>query len=139
MDAKMPSPTLNERAQRLADHIANSAEALRIEVHRTSQDARILDCGIHVPGGLQAGINLARVCLAGQADVTLVPGAVGDVSCPLVQVSSDRPVAACMASQYAGWPIHVGTFFALGSGPMRAHRGKEEVFDKIGHREKAPL
>ena len=41
-----------------------------------------------------------------------------------------------MASQYAGWQIGgEKKFFAMGSGPMRAARGREELFDHIGHRE----
>src|SRR5690349_9874500 len=52
-------------------------------------------------------------------------------------VSSDAPVHACMASQYAGWQVSVGKFFAMGSGPMRAAYGKEELFDHIPGRERA--
>jgi methenyltetrahydromethanopterin cyclohydrolase len=44
-----------------------------------------------------------------------------------------------MACQYAGWQISVDKFFAMGSGPMRAAYGKEELFDKIPGREQAPL
>jgi methenyltetrahydromethanopterin cyclohydrolase len=40
-----------------------------------------------------------------------------------------------MASQYAGWQIAAGKFFAMGSGPMRAAAGKEAIFAKIGHQE----
>jgi methenyltetrahydromethanopterin cyclohydrolase len=42
-----------------------------------------------------------------------------------------------MASQYAGWQISVGKYFAMGSGPMRAAAGIEELFNKIGHREQS--
>ena len=83
--------TLNERAQRLADHMAANAASLRITVQQTA-GARILDCGVHTPGGLQAGLGLARVCLADLADISLVPGDVGGIACPLVQVVSDQPV-----------------------------------------------
>ena len=48
-----------------------------------------------------------------------------------MQVATDQPVLACMAAQYAGWQIAVGKFFAMGSGPMRAAYGKEELFDHI--------
>src|SRR5207245_3634430 len=51
----------------------------------------------------------------------------------------DHPITACMAAQYAGWQISVGKFFAMGSGPMRAVYGKEELFDKIPGREQAPV
>jgi len=131
--------TLNERALRLADYMASTAAALRIAVQTTAAGARLLDCGIKVPGGLQAGLALARVCLAGQAEVSLVPGDVAGVALPRVQVSSDQPVLACMASQYAGWQVAVGKYFAMGSGPMRAAHGKEALFDDIPGREQAPV
>jgi methenyltetrahydromethanopterin cyclohydrolase len=133
------TPTLNERAQRLADHLAAQAAALRIGVQTTGNGARILDFGVNVPGGLQAGLGLARVCLSNLAEVSLVHGDVAGVSCPFVQVLSDHPVLACMASQYAGWPISVGDYFAMGSGPMRAAQGTEELFDHIDGREQAPV
>jgi methenyltetrahydromethanopterin cyclohydrolase len=131
--------TLNERAQRLADHMAANAAALRIAVEQSAAGARILDCGVQTAGGLQAGLGLARVCLAGQAEVSLNPGDVGGLACVQVAVASDHPVAACMAAQFAGWQISVGKFFAMGSGPMRAAYGKEELFEKIPGREQAPV
>jgi methenyltetrahydromethanopterin cyclohydrolase len=130
---------LNEQALRLADQMASSATALRISVQQTPGGARLLDCGIHAQGGLEAGLGLARVCLAGLAEVTLVPGEVAGVTCPHVQVMTDHPVAACLASQYAGWQISVGKFFAMGSGPMRAAYGKEALFDHLPGREQSPV
>jgi methenyltetrahydromethanopterin cyclohydrolase len=131
--------TLNERAQRLADHLCATAGALRIAVQTSASGARILDCGVNSLGGVQAGLGLARVCLAGQAEVTLVAGEVAGSACPSVQVVSDSPVLACMAAQYAGWHIEVGKFYAMGSGPMRAVYGKEELFKHIPGREQAPV
>jgi methenyltetrahydromethanopterin cyclohydrolase len=131
--------TLNERAFRLADEMAANAVALRIAVHQAEAGARILDCGIKTEGGLEAGLGLARVCLAGQAEVTLVPGDIGGIPCAQVQVTTDQPLTACMASQYAGWEVKVGKFFAMGSGPMRAVYGKEVLFDHIPGREQAPV
>src|SRR5437870_9881709 len=119
--------------------MASMAAALRIAVEQTPSGGRILDCGIKTPGGLQAGLALARVCLAGQAEVSLAPGDVAGVACPSVVVTTDHPVLACMASQYAGWEIKVGKFFAMGSGPMRAAYGKEELFEHIPGKEQAPV
>ena len=133
------SPTLNERAQRLADFMASNAAALRISVHSTTAGARILDCGIKTQGGIQAGLALARVCLAGQAEIALFSGEVAGSVCPYVQVTSDQPVLGCMAAQYAGWQIAVGKFFAMGSGPMRAAHGNEELFNDIPGREQPPV
>jgi methenyltetrahydromethanopterin cyclohydrolase len=115
--------------------MAATAAALRISVQQTPAGARILDCGVEAAGGLQAGLSLARVCLANQAEVSLVPGGLTDLPVPLIQVATDHPVIACMASQYAGWQVSVGKFFAMGSGPMRAAYGKEELFEHIPGRE----
>jgi methenyltetrahydromethanopterin cyclohydrolase len=131
--------TLNERAWNLADEMAGDAELLRIAVHRGDNGARILDCGIAVPGGLKAGVALARVCLAGLADVTVNPATLSDLPCPQIQVTTDHPVAACMASQYAGWQVKAGKYFAMGSGPMRAALGRETLFDHIPGREQSPV
>jgi methenyltetrahydromethanopterin cyclohydrolase len=50
---------------------------------------------------------------------------------PTVVVESDRPVEACLASQYAGWKVSEGKFFAMASGPVRASIGREELFDVL--------
>lgn len=123
--------TLNEQASRIASALDARADALRIAAQRIG-GATVLDCGIAVPGGLQAGLALASVCLGGRAEVTLVPG-------PAVQVVTDDPVVACMASQYAGWQVSVGKFFAMGSGPMRAVWAKEKLFSDIPGKESSPV
>lgn len=104
---------------------------------RVGSGTRIIDCGVRARGGLEAGRALAEICLADLGRVTYVPGTSSSVPGPWVCVSTDQPVAACMASQYAGWQIAHGKFFAMGSGPMRAVAGKEKLFDDIGYREQA--
>ncbi len=126
--------TLNDTALHLADRLAADAANLRLEV-TTVAGARVLDCGVQSPGGLAAGLGLARVCLADRAEVSLAPPSLADLPCPLIQVATDHPVQACMASQYAGWQISVGKYFAMGSGPMRAALGSEALFDRIPGRE----
>jgi methenyltetrahydromethanopterin cyclohydrolase len=71
--------------------------------------------------------------------VSLAPGQLAGLPGPQVQVVSDHPVRACMASQYAGWRVKVGKFFGMGSGPMRAAYGKEELYDRIPGRETPPV
>lgn len=134
----MAALTLNERANRLADQMSAEAESLRVNVHLVG-GARVLDLGVETTGGVQTGLGLARVCLANLAEVSLVPGTLPGLTCPLVQVWSDQPVLACMASQYAGWQISVGKFFAMGSGPMRAALGEEALFNDIPGKESPPL
>jgi methenyltetrahydromethanopterin cyclohydrolase len=128
--------TLNDRALRLADRLADDAATLRIAPSQAPGGARLIDCGVQTEGGLAAGLGMARVCLADLAEVALLPSAISDLPCPMVQVVTDWPVLACMASQYAGWQVSAGKFFAMGSGPMRAAYGKEELFDHIPGRER---
>lgn len=89
---------------------------------------KLLDFGCKAQGGLCAGIALAELCMAGQAKVSLTEGGTTGRS---VQVVTDRPLEACMASQYAGWPISVDDYFAMGSGPVRAVRGKEKMLEEL--------
>ncbi len=128
---------LNESALRRCERLIGRATEFRVAVERGEGGARLIDCGVDAPGGLQAGIALAEVCMAGLGRVELVPGDSAIWPGPAVAVSTDQPVAACMASQYAGWQIAGEKFFAMGSGSMRAVRGKEALFDKIGYRERA--
>jgi methenyltetrahydromethanopterin cyclohydrolase len=54
-----------------------------------------------------------------------------------VSVRSPDPVMGCLASQYAGWSLAEGDFFALGSGPGRALHAKEKLFEELGYRDSA--
>jgi methenyltetrahydromethanopterin cyclohydrolase len=119
--------TMNERAWRVADELAADADRLRVGVGVVA-GTRVIDCGGAVTGSLAAGVLLARACLADLADVSLVPGDTG----PSVQVTTDDPVRACLGSQYAGWQVKADRFFAMGSGPMRAVSGREEVIKELG-------
>jgi methenyltetrahydromethanopterin cyclohydrolase len=130
--------TLNERANRVADELERDAERLRVAVSRVA-GARVIDCGGAVVGGLAAGLAMARACLADLGDVAYIPCPVPEIGGPAVQVTTDDPVRACLASQYAGWQVSVGKFFAMGSGPMRALAAREELFQHIPGKEDAPV
>src|SRR3954469_7880750 len=130
-------PSLNERAWKFADLMASRAEDLRIATHSVG-GARVIDCGIAVPGGLAAGTGLGVACRSGLGDVRATAGEMDGIAGPQVQVLTDHPIRACLASQYAGWQIGVGKYFAMGSGPMRAHYGREPLFDHLPGRESAP-
>lgn len=126
---------LNARTQRRLSSIGESAGDLRIEVKSVPGGGRFFDFGVNSAGGLQAGLELARVCLADLADVSLTSGTLAGRDWPCVQVATDHPVAACLFSQYAGWQIKTDDFFAMGSGPMRAVAAREELFEKLGYSE----
>jgi methenyltetrahydromethanopterin cyclohydrolase len=127
---------MNERAWVLVDEAAKQARELRIAIATLSSGARVVDAGISVPGGLGAGRLLSQVCMGGLGHVEFVPLTVGDEPLPGVQVWTDHPAEACMASQYAGWAIDPQGFFAMGSGPLRAKaRVETELFARLGYSE----
>lgn len=125
---------LNERAAELCRRLIDRAGVLRIETHQTA-GATVIDLGVKAPGGLEAGLALAEICLAGLGRVSLSPADPALWRGPAVAVETDQPLLACLASQYAGWQIARGKFFAMGSGPMRAAAGKEELFEDVLIRE----
>ena len=133
------SHSLNQLAWERCQPLVNEPARYHVSVSRQEGGAQVIDCGIFVPGGLEAGLALAEVCLAGLGRVEIVPGRADVWAGPSIAVRTDHPVAACMASQYAGWQIAGDKFFAMGSGPMRAARGREALFDEIGHRERPTL
>jgi methenyltetrahydromethanopterin cyclohydrolase len=129
--------TLNVRAALIADRMAFHAAEYGVAVHTLSSGARVIDAGVAAPGGLAAGQAMAHACMGGLGHTSFTPLSIGDDSYQGVQVWTDHPAIACMASQYAGWAIHVGEFFAMGSGPLRAiARVEQELFDKLAYTEK---
>ena len=126
---------LNRRALRLADALAANAAALGVGVAHVG-GARVIDCGVGVTGGLEAGRRLAEVCLADLATVSFTSVDLNGLWLPAVAVTTDHPVAACLASQYAGWAIDPRGYFAMGSGPARSlARVERELYGRIGYAE----
>jgi methenyltetrahydromethanopterin cyclohydrolase len=126
---------LNHNVAELVKYaLFTGAEPLRVHLTNAGEAASILDFGIDAPGGLAAGLLLARVCMADLATIRLAAPA--ESPWPMIEVRTDHPVLACLASQYAGWEIKGDGYFAMGSGPMRAVAAREPLFEDIGYREK---
>jgi methenyltetrahydromethanopterin cyclohydrolase len=114
---------------------ARAAE-LRIAVTSLAGGTRVIDAGVHVPGGFAAGKMLAELCMGGLGHVDFTALPIGGETWPGVQVWTDHPPQACMASQYAGWAITPENYFAMGSGPLRAKaRLETELYEHLGYTE----
>ncbi|HET6306935.1 MAG TPA: methenyltetrahydromethanopterin cyclohydrolase [Rhodopila sp.] len=140
----MNQPTdlgLNDRAWGLVEALAAEAASLRVGVGRGDAGERVIDAGTHHPGGIAAGLLLARICLGGLGEVRLATDPLLPRWPWTIVVSTQNPVPACLASQYAGWSLShgkgKGAFFALGSGPARALARKEPLFAELGYQEAA--
>jgi methenyltetrahydromethanopterin cyclohydrolase len=134
----MTSLRMNEAASEIADTMADQADILRVNSFRLPSGARVIDAGVNSPGGIEAGIALAEICMGGLGNVSCTPVQIGNQSYAGLTVWTDHPAVSCMASQYAGWAISVGKYFAMGSGPLRAHaRVERELFEKLSYEEEA--
>ena len=138
MDRGMTDLGMNARAAELADAMVEESALLRVRATTLGNGARVIDAGIEAEGGYGAGAALAEICMGGLGDVAFSTARIGEQSWPAVLVTTDHPAVSCMASQYAGWAVSVDKFFAMGSGPLRAHaRVEKELFEKLGYAEKA--
>jgi methenyltetrahydromethanopterin cyclohydrolase len=131
-------PGLNALAAPLADKLEQHAAEYRVSVSRGTSGERLIDAGAHAPGGLGAGIVIAETCMAGLGRVSW--GASGITAWPVaITVQSSHPVAACLASQYAGWSLshkeEGKKYSVLGSGPGRAMAAREDLFAELGYRD----
>ena len=138
MDSVMTALGMNEQATEIADGMVEHAALLRVGSRVLPGGARVIDAGVEVEGGYDAGLALAEICMGGLGSIAYTPVPIGTQSWPGLTVWTDHPAISCMASQYAGWAISVEKFFAMGSGPLRAHaRVEKELFEKLDYAEEA--
>ncbi|MCG8649920.1 MAG: methenyltetrahydromethanopterin cyclohydrolase [Pirellulales bacterium] len=122
---------LNERASKLFQQTVSSPNAMRCQVTHVA-GTPVIDAGTDTAGSLQAGLLLARLCMGDSATISLAPADRSLLASDnVVHVQTDDPLRSCLGAQYAGWPIQAGDFFAMGSGPMRMLRGREEMLQEL--------
>ncbi len=126
---------LNAKAYELSRSIVAASDALGVKVHSVEGGGEVIDAGIEATGSLAAGVELARLCLSGCGEVVVEEETETPWRTARVHVKTFDPVHACLASQYAGWRLSVGKFFAMGSGPMRAAYAGEKLFEELGYSE----
>jgi len=139
---KMPKPRLsvNQSAQRLVKKLCDNAEEYGVIVKETKLGATLIDAGIRAKGGFLAGKIITEICLGGYGKAEIFCNRYGDLELPSVFVYTDHPVITTLGSQFAGWQIKSGDYFALGSGPARALAMKpKELYEKIGYEDEADV
>jgi methenyltetrahydromethanopterin cyclohydrolase len=130
---------LNRRAFNLVEELLlDGGSRYNVESRTLANGALVVDAGVNAQGGYGAGWLLARICMADLAEIDGAALAVGGLALPGLVVRTDQPHVACLASQYAGWAIKAGRYFAMGSGPLRAvARVERELFEKLDYAEDA--
>lgn len=111
---------MNHLAWRLLEKLKKNARLYGVKVEKTDLGHTVIDAGINVKGGFQAGKIITEICMGGCAKAEIAPWSYGSFILPSIQVYSDHPVIATLGSQYAGWQINDKGYFAIGSGPARA-------------------
>jgi methenyltetrahydromethanopterin cyclohydrolase len=127
--------SVNQNATKIFDLLVTNQEVQKLGLTELTNGTRVLDAGIAVDGSFLAGKYFAEICLGGLGSVTLTSMDFGAFWFPGVAVSTDQPLLACIASQYAGWKISSGSYFAMGSGPARALARVEDIFARLSYQD----
>jgi methenyltetrahydromethanopterin cyclohydrolase len=136
--------SVNKLSQPLVQELLDNADKLRLGITKLANGSTIIDAGINVPGGLEAGRIITEICLGGMGTVTLSHSTYTDNWPLTVNVHTSNPVLACLGSQYAGWSLAHEKYYALGSGPARAMATKqkegvtlpvEELYQELAYRD----
>jgi len=122
----------NRQAFPLVNEFILKSKLLRVGVKKQNE-VTVIDCGVQVQGSWEAGVLFAAVCLGGLAQVKIHWLDFSGFRWPTVEVVTAHPVQACLASQYAGWPIKNGDLTAMGSGPGRAIIHQGSLYDRNGY------
>jgi len=123
VEPQVASLRMNETASEIVESMVDQADVLRVRAYRLPGGARVIDAGVEMEGGFDAGLILSEICMGGLGNVNFTPLQVGNQSYPGLIVWTDHPAVACMASQYAGWAISVGKFFEKLGYEERAENG----------------
>lgn len=136
--------SVNKLTQPLVNHLLENADALRLGVETLENGCTIIDAGIKVPGGLEAGRIITEICMGGLGAATISQSSYTDNWHLTINVHATNPVLSCLGSQYAGWSLSHGKYYALGSGPARAMATKtkegvvepvEELYKELDYRD----
>ncbi|MEM3566169.1 MAG: methenyltetrahydromethanopterin cyclohydrolase [Candidatus Bathyarchaeia archaeon] len=128
--------SVNRLAWKLLEKLCENSEYYGVKVERAKCGATLVDAGIKAKGGFQAGKIITEICMGGCGKAKIGFNRYGEFELPTIFVYTDHPAIATLGSQFAGWNIKEGDYFAIGSGPARALAQKpKEIYEKIGYRD----
>lgn len=128
--------SVNRLAWRLLEKLFEHPDSYGVEIEKTKSGATIIDAGVKAKGGFEAGKLITEICMGGCGKAEITCRKYGELELPSIFVYTDHPVIATLGSQYAGWQIKVGDYFAIGSGPARALALKpKKIFEEIGYKD----
>ena len=155
--ARPPSTGYKGEMVNIAELVLPKVQALLANPHQLGLAVRKGKAGETIidasNANLLAGVAIAEICMGGLGEVRLCFRTANGANPAITQnptqastknpatgeqmaieVFSHNPVIACLASQYAGWKLQSGDFFALASGPARAQAQAEELFAELKYK-----
>ncbi len=128
--------SVNRGALEIVKEILGRKDELGCSVHVNETGTTLIDAGINNTGSLELGRLIGEACLGGMGIVRLTKTYIGDLELPAVITSTDLPKISTLGSQYAGWTIKVGKYFAMGSGPARAlARVEKDLYEELDYKD----
>ena len=127
--------SVNGLAWRLTEKLLDRQDFYGVHATKSGAGATVIDAGVKVPGGFQAGKILTEICMGGCGKAQIDFKNYSDIDFPSITVSTDKPAIAALGSQFAGWRIkEPDNSIAIGSGPARALALKpKEIYEDIGY------
>jgi methenyltetrahydromethanopterin cyclohydrolase len=130
--------SVNENAYSLVGDLCEAADKYAVSVEVDPSGTTLIDAGINVRGGLAAGRMVTEICMGGLGGAQISQKSYSSYDLLSILVHTDHPAIATLGSQFAGWQIKRGDFFAIGSGPARALALKpHEIYDTINYQDKS--
>jgi methenyltetrahydromethanopterin cyclohydrolase len=130
--------SVNRLAYRLVEKLCADAEEYGVIVSKMKSGATLIDAGVRANGGFATSKIITEICMGGLGKTKILLKQYGDFELPTIFVHTDHPAIATLGSQFAGWQIKSGEFFAIGSGPARALALKpKEIYEKINYEDAA--
>ena len=141
-------PSVNELAAKICEKMIEEAGELNIGHERLRNGSHVIDTGIRVFGGIQAGLRSIMSCLGGLGNASLASMGIDGMMLPAVDVSTDFPIISLLCQAMGGYReasrgwlnFKAGSYRAIVSGPARAlvHEPKE-LFELIGYSDSADV
>jgi methenyltetrahydromethanopterin cyclohydrolase len=118
-------------------------DELRIKVSKMRNGCTLIDAGLDAVGGINAGLEVTKICLGGLADVSLVEERLDDLSLPAIYVATDVPAVSVLCCQYPLFgqsSLQVDGYAPILSGPVKSLlRLPSEIFSKVGYKEESDV
>jgi methenyltetrahydromethanopterin cyclohydrolase len=132
--------SVNKLAYNYVCKLLESPEYYGVGVETLPSGAYVIDTGLEVEGGYEAGLITTVVAMGGAGKADLGYASYGGIYLPTILVYTDHPAVALFGAQLAGWRVKAEGFRADGSGPARALSLRpKEVFEKIGYKDESDI